>query len=296
MRILVTGGTGFVGSSLAERLIALGHKVAVSAEDFENPTPDGADPYSETQDICFHQAANNDTLDGDSEGMFKSNLHEPMELFKRMLAKGCKKFIYASSTAVYGNSECPYGELTKTDPLNPYARSKLAFDEFAMNFAKENKVSVIGLRYCNVYGPKEQHKGRRASMIYQFYERMSKGLRPRLFKFGEQKRDMCYVKDIVEANVKCMNYDGSGIFNVGSGKPTSFNEMVQIINLNLGSNLSPEYLDCPFEKQYQSHTECDISAANNILGWRPDYTIERGIQEYVEWLKPRIFLQPIPNA
>lgn len=288
MNILVTGGTGFIGSNLINRLLELGHKITTTGLESENPVPKGVVfsnlNSSLNQDVCFHQAANNNTLDQDVESMFKVNVYDSMNLFNNLYENGCKKFIYASSTAVYGNSEGPYKETTKTNPLNPYAESKLKFDEFAMNFANKKDVSVIALRYCNVYGPKEEHKGKRSSMIFQIYKQMINNQRPKIFKYGEQKRDWCYVKDVVDANIKCLDYNDSAIFNIGSGKSTSFSRVVQIINNKLKTNLIPEYIDCDFLERYQNKTECDISKAKMFLKWNPKYNIEDGIEDYINLL------------
>jgi len=170
MNILVTGATGFIGFNLIKKIIKQKHTISITGKTKENPI------FKKTyfinniknlkkQDVCFHMAANNDTTCTNSKEMFRANLHEPINLFNELLENGCKKFIYASSTAVYGNSPAPFSEKTKTNPLNLYAESKLAFDEFAEDFAKKNNISIIGLRYCNVYGPYEQIKEKRSSMI-----------------------------------------------------------------------------------------------------------------------------------
>ena len=297
MKILVTGGTGFVGSNLVRELVEAGHEVTITGCSTEckveevkilHLSLEGVDwPKIYGQDIVFHQAANNNTLDQDQKEMLRANLYGPIALFSRARDGGCKRFVYASSTAVYGNSPAPYDESeTLLEPLNPYADSKARFDNFAMNFAAENKdLSVIGLRYCNVFGPGEEHKGSRASMIYQLATQMIAGKTPKLFKDGKQKRDWIYVKDVVRANMLASEYDGSGIFNCGSGVATSFNDLVTIINDSLKTSITPEYIDNPYEETYQTFTECNMLKAKEKLKFVPQYKIKDGIREYIEYMK-----------
>lgn len=294
MKVLVTGGTGFVGNRLASRMVSMGFEVWITGRDGENGAPDGAFMLEWEAaggmafDACFHQAANNDTLDDDSGAMLKSNVFAPARLFHRLAHSGCGTFVYASSTAVYGNSPAPYREDTPTEPLNIYAKSKLAFDEFAPSFAEDTQSIVFGLRYCNVYGPGESHKGRRASMIMHLCRQMMSGERPRIFRHGEQRRDWIHVDDVVEANLACLGNLSGGVFNVAGGRAVTFNHLVSVINGALGSDLKPEYVECPFKDRYQSDTETDISKAEEMLGWKPRISLEEGVRGYLSLLGTRL--------
>jgi len=293
MKALVTGGTGFIGSNITEALLARGDDVVITGHDSEQHLPNfkgtlllpslvGIDWEAlPPVDVLFHEAAYNDTRSQDIREMLHANVAASMALFEHVVQKGCKHIVYASSTAVYGNGPAPYNEDQPLHPLNPYAESKKRLEEEVARFREVHPdVVVVGLRYCNVYGPGESHKGTRASMIYQLARQMRRG-NPRLFKSGEQRRDYIYVKDVVEANLRASGARTSCIVNCGSGHATSFNDVVHLLNKVLGTSRTPEYIDNPFSAAYQNYTECDMSRAKEKLGFVPTHTIESGITEYM---------------
>jgi ADP-L-glycero-D-manno-heptose 6-epimerase len=298
MNALVTGGTGFIGSNLDVKLVKLGHRVITIGNHVQNQLPPrvkflgthltGIDWKQVSGiDVVFHQAANNNTLDHDAHEMHLANVEGPKKLFKKAMERGCSQFVYASSTAVYGDSPPPYKEDRKQAimPLNPYGVSKALFDCFAMDFAQEHRVNVVGLRYCNVYGPGEWHKGKRASMIYQIYKQMKEGKSPKLFADGEQKRDWCYVDDVVDINMLASEFKGAEIFNVGTGWATSFNDIVKYWNGELETDIVPEYIPNPYEGVYQNHTECSVVKAFKHLNWQAKHNVATGIAEFHKRLK-----------
>ncbi|MBI4918404.1 NAD-dependent epimerase/dehydratase family protein, partial [archaeon] len=194
MKVLVTGGTGFIGSNLAKHF-SENHEVVITGSKNEQTTDlktmDKNIQWKKlgSIDALFHQAAINDTLLNDADVMNKFNVEYSKKLFENAVENGCKKIVYASSTAAYGDVEAPYKEHGPFNPLNAYGRSKLMLDWFAMDFARDHpNILVVGLRYCNVYGPGEEHKGKRASMIYQLAQQIKKENVCRLFKWGKQKR------------------------------------------------------------------------------------------------------------
>tara|TARA_Y100000034_G_C6899983_1_gene415848 strand:- start:890 stop:1843 length:954 start_codon:yes stop_codon:yes gene_type:complete len=308
MKILVTGGTGFVGSNIARRLVDERHEVLITGSLSENKPPgtqhcpvhlDGLDlDMLKGVEAVFHQAAINDTMLMDSKMMFRANCYAPYSLFENLYRGGCRKFIYASSTAVYGDAEAPYDEdLTKPNPLNPYGQSKLHFEEMMRTFVRmpsgeemmwdteDADVTIIGFRYCNVYGPGEDHKGKRASMIRQIGAKIGDHMPISLFKSGEQKRDWIHVNDVVEANMKALSYTGKGnhVFNCGSGQATSFNDLVAEIKGSIKSfkPTSPiTYIENPHSDLYQNHTECRMEKAKEVIGFVPEYDIRKGIRAY----------------
>lgn len=300
-KILITGGTGFIGSNLANTLYDLGHEVIITGTNTEQKVRcdkmlshhlTGVDwDALENIDIVFHQAAINDTLNENEDEMFLANVTASRNLFQELFQRGCRRFVYASSTAIYGDSPAPYFEYkTPHNPLNAYGRSKKALEDFANNFSNEKNageckdhVSIVGLRYCNVYGPGEQHKGRRSSMIYQLIKQMKLGDKPTVFKHGWHRRDWIYVEDVVAANLKAMDVELNfcDTFNCGSGDSITFNRIIEIINDELGVWLEPFYAECSFADKYQHHTKCDMHKAENILGFKPQYSIEEGIRKFM---------------
>ena len=292
MRVLVTGGTGFIGSNLARHLSAEGHEVWVTGTGGEQELSElrarvlpkefwaldwGALP---PLDVVFHLAANNDTTLLDRTDMFRVNVTAALALFTGTVDHGCQRIVYASSCAVYGNVPVPYREEGPVHPLNPYGESKLALDEAAMAFARTHQsVTVVGLRYSNVYGPGEEHKGRRASMVFQLAQQMRRG-DPRLFKWGEQKRDYVFVEDAVRANLRAATARESTIVNCGSGVATTFNELVALLNETRQTRRVPAYIDNPHAGRYQDHTVCDLTRAREQLGFIPRVDLRSGIRAY----------------
>ncbi len=304
MRFLVTGGAGFIGSNLAKALeeryprskvfvldnFSSGHFKNLWGFKGEVITGDISDvslwewlKKNFRFDAVFHQAAITDTTLMDQFYMLRVN-SDSMRFVLDAVLHWKAKLIYASSAGVYGNSPAPNKEEEGLLPENPYGFSKLMMDRIALRFMEENPhIRVVGLRYFNVYGPGESYKGKTASMVYQLYLQIKQGKRPRLFKWGEQRRDFVYIKDVVKANLLALERDTSGIFNIGTGQARSFNEIVSLLNLYLGTNHEPDYFDCPYDF-YQSFTQADISKAKRELGYEPSYTLEEGIRDYLEAL------------
>jgi ADP-L-glycero-D-manno-heptose 6-epimerase len=296
MRILVTGGAGFIGSNLAKRLEHDGHDVTVldnffsgsftNLVDFHGEVIAGEHAASEPCprcDVIFHQASITDTTVTDQLFMMRNNL----EGFRHVLgwaARWNARVVWASSAAVYGNLPAPNKLSDTPDPLNVYGYSKLAMERLAKRWAAEHSdVPIIGLRYFNVYGKGEAHKGRFASMIYQLAQQMKAGKHPKIFKYGEQKRDFVSIDDVLQCNLLAMSVDHppqAAVFNVGSGTAHTFNEVIDGLNLALATDLKPSYIDNPYPF-FQTHTEADISQTRTTLGYSPKHTnIKDGILAY----------------
>ena len=301
---LITGGAGFIGSNLtlalqekfpAARLTVIddfrsgdfknlrGYRGDVIAADLAGL--DWRDQFGDEKfEAIFHLASITDTTLHDQF----PQVHDNVESFRRLLRfahPDKTRIVYASSGAIYGASSGVNRESDEAAPANVYAFSKVILDNLARRAAEDRAWKIIGLRYFNVYGPREAHKGVPASMILHLSRQMKAGKNPRIFKFGEQQRDFVYVKDIVAGTLLALGAKESGIYNLASGQARSFNELIAILNQSLGTNFAPEYFDNP-HAHYQNHTEADLTAARKALGYEPQFTLEKGVAEYMRWLYP----------
>ena len=212
--------------------------------------------------------------------MFFVNSYAARDLFINALNRGCGRFVYASSTAVYGNLPVPFQESQEPRPLNEYGESKKLLENLVKEVnGKFPEAVFVGLRYCNVYGPREADKGVRSTMIYQLAKQMTQG-DPNIFTDGEQKRDYIYLKDVVRANILASHSMESCVVNCGFGKSVSFNRLIQILNSVLGTSRSPVYIENPEPESYQNYTECDMSLALEKIGFKPIFDINAGILDY----------------
>jgi ADP-L-glycero-D-manno-heptose 6-epimerase len=306
LNLLVTGGAGFIGSNLTLALQEKFPRARLTviddfrSGDFKNLAGYRGDFIAqnlalldwrgqfgdEKFDAIFHLASITDTT---NHNQFEQ-VHDNVESFRRILefARPTKTWIiYASSASIYGPAREASMESNGAAPSNIYAFSKAIMDNIALREMKEDPDwTIIGLRYFNVYGPREAHKGVPASMVYHLSKQMKAGQRPRIFKHGEQKRDFVYVKDIVEGSVLALGAKESGIYNLGYGQARSFNELVEVLNKSLGTNLRPDYFDNP-HLHYQNFTEADLTRVRDALGYQPQFPLERGVADYMNWLYPK---------
>jgi len=207
--------------------------------------------------------------------------------FAAMLEASCfsgTRMIYASSAATYGNAPTPNTVGGLEEAANIYGFSKLCMDRIARRWYGRHPSVVIGLRYFNVYGPGEAHKGGTASMILQLYNQIKAGKRPRLFKDGDQKRDFIYIRDVIAANLAALQAPRSGVCNVGSGLSRSFNDIIAILGRNMSRNLDVDYFDNPYAF-FQNHTEADLCETRALISWEPAWSLEQGMEEYIRLLE-----------
>lgn len=242
-------------------------------------------------DYIFHEAAISDTTALEQDLMVKTNVNAYKDLLDLAVAHNAN-MIYASSAATYGNAESPQ-RVGREAPNNVYGFSKLSMDNLSREYMKKTDIKIVGLRYFNVYGPHEYFKNTTASMVLQFGHQLLAGKNPRLFE-GSDKilRDFIYIGDIIQANVKAMQPKDSGIYNVGTGKARSFQDIVDILQKELGTSLPCEYIPNPFVGSYQFHTEADIATTREALGYEPTFEMEDGIKAYVSEIK-RIFEEEV---
>lgn len=244
------------------------------------------DAWFSRVEAVLHQGARTSTLDDDEVGVMAANVHFPVELAECAIRRRIR-FVYASSAAVYGDAvECSE-ERSPERPLNLYARSKACFDQYVRRLQSP---LLVGLRYFNVYGPREQHKGPMASMVLQLLHQLRMTGRMVLFGAnagfddGEQARDFIYVDDVVTTNLWFVdNRAPAGIFNVGTGVARTFNEVARCVADSARIEGTIEYMPFPHRLQgrYQHHTRADINrlrAAGAEFGFR---SIEEGIRQYV---------------
>jgi ADP-L-glycero-D-manno-heptose 6-epimerase len=221
----------------------------------------------------------------DEQFMISTNVDAHLKILDFARRTGCPKVVYASSAATYGKTPPPNKETTPPAPANIYGVSKARMEVVTKDFCEKHpEVKAVGLRYFNVYGPLEFHKKMAVSMAFQLHKQISEGKAPRVFKWGEQYRDFIYVKDVVAANWKAFQYKGSGVFNVGTGRKTSFNEIIAALNKILGASKPTDYIDNPYAF-YQEATLADMSHSEKELGFKASFTPEQGIADYVKYLQ-----------
>jgi len=301
-RILITGGAGFIGANLAAALVKRPGVDVVVLDDFshagwKNLIPvdcevragSVADPdlHEEIARGAFsailHQGAISDTTVRDERRMLEINTNAFADMLAAS-AESATRMVYASSAATYGNAPAPNRVGGVETPANIYGFSKLAMDRIARRWFSRHPRPIVGLRYFNVYGPGETHKGRTASMILQLYQQIRAGNRPRLFKYGEQQRDFVYIRDVIAANLAALEAPRSGVCNVGTGQARSFNDIIANLERLLGRKLDVEYFDNPYDF-YQNHTEADIGPTAELLNWQPAWSLEDGMKEYIALLE-----------
>ncbi len=314
--ILITGGAGFIGSNLVfyfQKNYPKSHIVVFdsfrSNLKFENGNLKSLGHFNnligfEGDLICgninnindlnllnnykfdyiFHQAAISDTRVDDQEIVIKTNVNS-FYSFLEIAKKDNASLIYASSASTYGNLSSPQ-KIGLESPDNAYGFSKLMMDQIALKYIKQNPdMKIIGLRYFNVYGPNEFYKGKTSSMVVQLGLQILNGNQPKLFKDSRNYyRDFIYIEDVVQANIKAINSPKNGIFNVGTGTPRSFREIVDILQKNLNTNFKIDYFENPF-KNYQIHTQADLADTKKILNFSPKYSLENGIKAYIPEIK-----------
>ena len=308
--IVVTGGAGFIGSNLVRGLNAAGADDILVVDNLENGRKfvnlvgcriadywdkrrfderlrDGL-PF--TPDVVFHQGACSVTTEWDGRYMMENNYRQSVDLLDYCLRAGVP-LIYASSAAVYGASSTFVEDGGDHErPLNVYGYSKLLFDQCVRRRLVSAASQVAGLRYFNVYGPGEAHKGQMASVVLHLSRQLAGTGELRLFEGsggyadGEQRRDFIYVDDVVRVNLWFYEHPGiSGIYNVGTGRSASFNDLANAVVARLGGGRIV-YIPFPdgLRASYQSFTEADVTALREAGYERPFMDVEAGVAAYLD--------------
>ncbi|MDC0387449.1 ADP-glyceromanno-heptose 6-epimerase [Gammaproteobacteria bacterium] len=316
--IIVTGGAGMIGSNIVAALNARGlddilivdhlkngqkmHNLVdcnfrdyMDRDQFIDLVRSGL--FSEKVSAIFHQGACSNTTEWDGKFLMDNNFAFSKDLLLWSL-NNAVSFIYASSASVYGLGEAGFREVRASEkPINMYAFSKFQFDQYVRSFGDSFKSQVVGLRYFNVYGPREAHKGAMSSTQFHFNNQILKNGVANLFEGfdgygdGEQKRDFVYVDDCVDVNLWFLdNSDKCGIFNVGSGEAREFNQVAGAV-IKWHKNNGKDQCDLAYIKfpehlkgVYQNYTQADISALRKV-GYSQKFTpLEQGVYKYLDWL------------
>jgi ADP-L-glycero-D-manno-heptose 6-epimerase len=316
--IVVTGAAGFIGSQLVHKLNQEGFKAIIAVDKFDQEEKyknlekaaiqervereeflSWLDNNYEEVEFIFHLGARTDTTEFDRDLLWKLNTNYSKEVWQRCVQYQLP-LVYASSAATYGLGELGYKDdeslPPKLKPLNPYGESKNEFDIWALE-QEEKPFFWAGLKFFNVYGPGEYHKGRMASVIWHAYNQILATEKMKLFrshhpdfKDGEQQRDFVYVKDVVKVCYWLMHHrQNSGLYNLGTGTARSFNALARAVFSALSKEPVIEYIDTPIDirDKYQYFTEADMNKLSSIGYEEPFSELEEGVREYVEELRAR---------
>ena len=297
-KVVVTGGAGFIGSHLTEKLLNEGYRVVViddlSEGKWENlpihrnlskhkiSILDDIDGLFKGTEIIFHLAALprlQRSLDEPQETN-RVNIDGTLNLLMLARKYKVKKFIFASSSSVYGNkNSLPFRENMPVDPLVPYSLQKFVGEEYCKMFSKLWGIETVGLRYFNVYGPRMNPLSPYANLVPKFINLMSQNKIPIVNGDGKQSRDFTYISDAVEATILTANSNLSGeVINIGYGKGISVNRVVKLINKLLGKNIKPVHGPKVIEPR---KTLASNLKAKNLLGWKPKVSFEEGLKRMI---------------
>ena len=325
MKVIVTGAAGFVGSNNVLALNTGGERDVIAvdnlsrAEKFHNLVDAELSDYIDKQefldlvrrralpkpDVVFHQGACSDTMESDGRYMMENNYRYSVELF-RWCQDLRVPFVYASSGSVYGLGPVFKEGREHEHPLNVYGYSKFLFDQFVRRALSGLQAPVIGLRYFNVYGPREAHKGRMASVAFHHVLQFKAEGAVKLFEGshgyanGDQRRDFIHVDDVIATNLHFWDHPASGIYNVGTGRAQAFNDVARaVVNTIRAEEGRPalsleqlvaageiRYVSFPeaLRGKYQAYTQADRSSLDQAGMTAPFRTVEVGTAEYVRWL------------
>jgi len=311
--IVVTGGAGFIGSALVWRLntlnmddiiivdslgtdekwknlVGLNYRDFIHKDDFIKLLETSA---IETPNTIIHMGANSSTTEKDADLLLRNNFEYSKKLAEYCLTKEVR-FIYASSAATYGDGSLGFddheADMHLLRSLNIYGYSKAMFDLWALKRGIMNK--VVGLKYFNVYGPNEYHKGDMRSVLHKAFEQIKETGKARLFKSantkykdGEQMRDFVYIKDAVDMTLFFLEHPHkNGLFNIGSGKARTWNDLVTALFNTMNKKIEIEYFDMPSHllEKYQYFTEAKMNKLNKAGYSKPLMSLEGGITDYVQ--------------
>jgi len=309
VRYLVTGGAGFIGSHIAERLLEAGEAVRVlddfstgmreSVRDLAARFPnrlelieaDVAEAAACVRavagiEVVFHEAALASVPRSleDPLATNRANVSGTLNLLLAARDAGVRRFVYAGSSSVYGASqELPKVESMAPAPASPYALSKLVGEEYTRLFGEHFGLSTVTLRYFNVFGPRQDPESPYAAVIPAFMKRLMRGMPPIIYGDGEQSRDFTFVANVVDANLAAACARATGTFNIACGERISLLELLARLQEALGTRLAPRHE--PARAGDVRHSQADISRAQRELGYQPGVTLSQGLEATVAYFR-----------
>jgi len=306
-RILVTGGCGFIGSHIVERLVEIGAEIVV-LDDFSYGKIDNIESCIDKIELIKGDVRDEKVLDEALRGVelishqaalrsvpksvdapfdyHDVNVTGTLKLYLKAKERGVKRIVFASSSSVYGErSNFPEKETDMPHPLSPYAASKLMAEYYGYVFTRMYRVGVVSLRYFNVFGPRQSLENQYAVVVPKFITCLLKDKNPPIYGDGTQSRDFTYIDNVVEANLLALvkeKIEGE-VFNIAGGSSHSVNELLYLLKQITGKDIEPEYLD-PRPGDVRK-THADIKKAKKFLGWKQHIGFYEGLKRTFEWFK-----------
>ncbi len=306
MKVLVTGGAGFIGSHLVDRLVQEGHEVVIvdNLSTGKRKNINRAATFykydiqswrlekvfrNERPNVVMHLAAQMDVRKSVEDPMFDAqvNILGTLNILQQAVRHGVRKVVFSSSGgAIYGEQEMyPAPESHVTRPLSPYGLSKLCGEQYLSYFQRVNGLQVVNLRYANVYGPRQDPEGE-AGVVAIFIQKLLNNEQPVINGNGRQTRDFVFVEDVVEANLAMMGQETQGTYNVGTGIETSVNDLFRILVQHTGS--SCKEVHGPAKKGEQARSVIDATKLRHELSWEPRMNLSDGLKRTVEYFRERM--------
>jgi len=306
MKVLVTGGAGFIGSHIVDRLVQEGHDVVVvdNLSTGKRRNLNRAARFykvdiqswrlervfrNERPNVVMHLAAQMDVRKSVEDPLFDAqvNVLGTLNILQQTVKHGVRKVVFSSSGgAIYGEQDVfPAPESHATKPLSPYGLSKFCGEQYLSYYERVGGVQVVNLRYANVYGPRQDPEGE-AGVVAIFIQKLLNNEQPVINGNGRQTRDFVFVEDVVEANLAVMGQETVGTYNVGTGVETSVNDLFRILVQHTGSTCKE--LHGPAKKGEQARSVIDAAKLHHELSWEPKTTLSDGLKRTVDYFKQRM--------